>query len=103
MRRSGSQGQLSRRAVSPGTLRRSRRPTVAQFHDAVEAPHMLLIPSIDLRGGKCVRLLKGDFSAETRYEFAPDELMWRYQQLGASWLHLVDLDSARDGGLSRDN
>jgi phosphoribosylformimino-5-aminoimidazole carboxamide ribotide isomerase len=64
---------------------------------------MLLIPSIDLRGGKCVRLLKGDFNAETRYEFTPDELMWRYQRLGASWLHLVDLDSARDGGLSRDN
>jgi phosphoribosylformimino-5-aminoimidazole carboxamide ribotide isomerase len=64
---------------------------------------MLLIPSIDLRAGKCVRLLKGDFSAETRYEFAPHELMWRYQRLGASWLHLVDLDAARDGALSRDN
>jgi phosphoribosylformimino-5-aminoimidazole carboxamide ribotide isomerase len=64
---------------------------------------MLLIPSIDLRGGKCVRLLKGDFNAETRYEFGPHELMWRYQQLGASWLHLVDLDAARDGALSRDN
>jgi phosphoribosylformimino-5-aminoimidazole carboxamide ribotide isomerase len=64
---------------------------------------MLLIPSIDLRGGQCVRLLKGDFNAETRYEFAPHELMWRYQQLGASWLHLVDLDAARDGTLTRDN
>jgi phosphoribosylformimino-5-aminoimidazole carboxamide ribotide isomerase len=64
---------------------------------------MLLIPSIDLRGGKCVRLLKGDFNAETRYEFGPKELMWRYQRLGASWLHLVDLDGARDGTLTRDN
>ena len=64
---------------------------------------MLLIPSIDLRAGKCVRLLKGDFNAETRYEFGANELMWRYQQLGASWLHLVDLDAARDGTLTRDN
>jgi phosphoribosylformimino-5-aminoimidazole carboxamide ribotide isomerase len=63
---------------------------------------MLLIPSIDLRGGNCVRLLKGDFSAETRYEFGPHELMQRYQRLGASWLHLVDLDAARDGTRSRD-
>lgn len=64
---------------------------------------MLLIPSIDLRGGKCVRLLQGDFNAETRYDYGPLELMWRYQQLGASWLHLVDLDAARDGALTRDN
>lgn len=64
---------------------------------------MLLIPSIDLRGGQCVRLLKGDFGAETRYEARPDELMWRYRQLGASWLHLVDLDAARDGTRSHDN
>jgi phosphoribosylformimino-5-aminoimidazole carboxamide ribotide isomerase len=64
---------------------------------------MLLIPSIDLRGGKCVRLLKGDFKLETRYELGPIELMWRYRQLGASWLHLVDLDAARDGGLTDNN
>jgi phosphoribosylformimino-5-aminoimidazole carboxamide ribotide isomerase len=65
--------------------------------------HMLLIPSIDLRGGQCVRLLKGDFNAETRYEFAPSDLMQRYRRLGASWLHLVDLDGARDGTLTQDH
>jgi phosphoribosylformimino-5-aminoimidazole carboxamide ribotide isomerase len=64
---------------------------------------MLLIPSIDLRGGKCVRLLKGDFNQETRYEAEPTELMLRYRDLGASWLHLVDLDGARDGGLTEEN
>ena len=58
---------------------------------------MLLIPSIDLRGGHCVRLLQGDFAAETRYELEPHELLARYRQLGASWLHIVDLDGARDG------
>jgi phosphoribosylformimino-5-aminoimidazole carboxamide ribotide isomerase len=58
---------------------------------------MLLIPSIDLRDGACVRLLKGDFAAETRYAFSPHELLLRYQHLGASWLHIVDLDGARCG------
>jgi len=61
---------------------------------------MLLIPSIDLRGGRCVRLLKGDFGAETRYDFEPHELLARYRALGARWLHLVDLDGARDGLLA---
>lgn len=61
---------------------------------------MLLIPSIDLRGGRCVRLLKGDFAAETRYEHEPAELLQRYRAFGASWLHIVDLDGARDGLLA---
>ena len=58
---------------------------------------MLLIPSIDLRGGHCVRLLQGDFAAETRYTPEPQELLQRYRTLGAPWLHIVDLDGARDG------
>jgi phosphoribosylformimino-5-aminoimidazole carboxamide ribotide isomerase len=58
---------------------------------------MLLIPSIDLRGGVCVRLLKGDFAAETRYDLSAHELLLRYHALGASWLHIVDLDGAREG------
>jgi phosphoribosylformimino-5-aminoimidazole carboxamide ribotide isomerase len=58
---------------------------------------MLLIPSIDLRGGQCVRLLRGDFAAETRYAVDAPSLLARYRALGASWLHVVDLDGARDG------
>jgi phosphoribosylformimino-5-aminoimidazole carboxamide ribotide isomerase len=58
---------------------------------------VLLIPSIDLRGGHCVRLLKGEFHAETRYEVDPRELVARYAAAGVRWLHLVDLDGARDG------
>jgi phosphoribosylformimino-5-aminoimidazole carboxamide ribotide isomerase len=58
---------------------------------------MLLIPSIDLRGGACVRLLRGDFEAETRYDTDAPALLERYRALGASWLHVVDLDGARDG------
>jgi phosphoribosylformimino-5-aminoimidazole carboxamide ribotide isomerase len=58
---------------------------------------MRLIPSIDLRGGHCVRLLKGEFAAETRYDVDPRALLSRYADAGVRWLHLVDLDGARDG------
>lgn len=58
---------------------------------------MRVIPSIDLRGGQCVRLLKGEFHAETRYAIDPRELLLRYADAGVRWLHLVDLDGARDG------
>jgi phosphoribosylformimino-5-aminoimidazole carboxamide ribotide isomerase len=61
---------------------------------------MRLIPAIDLRGGRCVRLYQGDFAAETRYEVEPHELLMRYRGLGALWLHVVDLDGARDGAQS---
>src|SRR3954465_11567613 len=58
---------------------------------------MILIPSIDLRNGRCVRLLKGDFDRETRYDLEPHELLQRYRALGASWLHVLDLDGAKAG------
>ncbi len=58
---------------------------------------MRLIPAIDLRDGRCVRLLRGDFAAETRYDATPMDLVARYRGLGADWLHIVDLDGARDG------
>ena len=56
-----------------------------------------LIPAIDLKGGRCVRLLRGDFAAETRYESEPKALAVKYRRIGADWLHIVDLDGARDG------
>src|SRR6478752_2692604 len=62
---------------------------------------MLLIPAIDLRNGRCVRLFKGDFNAETRYEYDPLDLHERYRGFGATWLHLVDLDGAKDGVLAQ--
>jgi phosphoribosylformimino-5-aminoimidazole carboxamide ribotide isomerase len=58
---------------------------------------MLLIPAIDLRGGRCVRLLQGRFDAETVYSGDPMEILRRYQALGARRIHVVDLDGARDG------
>ncbi len=59
---------------------------------------MLLIPAIDLRAGRVVRLEQGDFERETRYPDNALELALRYQSAGAKWLHLVDLDSALSGG-----
>jgi phosphoribosylformimino-5-aminoimidazole carboxamide ribotide isomerase len=58
---------------------------------------MELIPAIDIRGGRCVRLLRGDFDRETRYDFDPVELAVRYRDAGARWLHVVDLDGAKRG------
>lgn len=58
---------------------------------------MLLIPSIDLRGGRCVRLRQGDFATESAYAVEPAALVERYHALGVSWVHVVDLDGAKDG------
>ena len=58
---------------------------------------MQLIPAIDIRDGRCVRLLKGDFARETRYDVDARELAVRYRELGAAWLHVVDLDGAARG------
>jgi phosphoribosylformimino-5-aminoimidazole carboxamide ribotide isomerase len=58
---------------------------------------MRLIPAIDLRHGRCVRLLKGDFDRETRYEVDPIALAREYAEAGADWLHIVDLDGAASG------
>lgn len=58
---------------------------------------MRIIPSIDIRGGRCVRLLYGDYDRETRYDADPVELAARYAGLGLDTLHIVDLDGARAG------
>jgi phosphoribosylformimino-5-aminoimidazole carboxamide ribotide isomerase len=58
---------------------------------------MKLYPAIDLRNGRCVRLLKGDFARETRYDVDPVALAVSYRELGATWLHVVDLDGAKRG------
>jgi phosphoribosylformimino-5-aminoimidazole carboxamide ribotide isomerase len=60
---------------------------------------MQLIPAIDLRSGHCVRLLHGDFEEETRYAADAGTLLAKYRGLGAEWLHVVDLDGARNGSL----
>lgn len=57
-----------------------------------------LYPAIDVRDGCVVRLRQGDYAQETRYAADPADLATEYAAAGARWLHLVDLDAARDGG-----
>jgi phosphoribosylformimino-5-aminoimidazole carboxamide ribotide isomerase len=61
----------------------------------------VLYPAIDVRDGRVVRLQQGDYARETRYADDPFELACRYADQGAQWLHLVDLDAARDGGYAQ--
>ncbi len=55
-------------------------------------------PAIDLRGGRVVRLAQGDYARETGYADDPLALARAHAAAGATWLHLVDLDAARNGG-----
>jgi phosphoribosylformimino-5-aminoimidazole carboxamide ribotide isomerase len=57
----------------------------------------VLYPAIDIRGGKCVRLLQGDYNQETVFHDSPVEVAKRWEALGAQWIHLVDLDGAKAG------
>jgi phosphoribosylformimino-5-aminoimidazole carboxamide ribotide isomerase len=56
-----------------------------------------LLPAIDLRGGQVVRLAEGDFDRETVYGTDPAEVARGFVAAGAEWIHIVDLDGARDG------
>jgi phosphoribosylformimino-5-aminoimidazole carboxamide ribotide isomerase len=58
---------------------------------------VLIIPAIDIRGGKCVRLLQGDPDKETAYSDDPVEMAGRFQSEGATLIHVVDLDGAFRG------
>ena len=58
---------------------------------------MLILPAIDIRNGKCVRLQQGDYNQETIYGDSPVEMALHWQQQGAEFLHIVDLDGAKDG------
>lgn len=58
---------------------------------------MRLYPAIDIRGGRCVRLVEGDFARETEYAADPADAAQRWAEAGAEWLHVVDLDGAVAG------
>lgn len=61
---------------------------------------MIIYPAIDLRDGKAVRLVEGDFAQETVFDANPIDAALRWQDSGAEWLHVVDLDGARSGTTS---
>jgi phosphoribosylformimino-5-aminoimidazole carboxamide ribotide isomerase len=56
-----------------------------------------IIPSIDLRGGRVVRLKQGDYGRQINYDVDPLDVSRAYADAGASWLHIVDLDGAKEG------
>ncbi|AUJ60340.1 MULTISPECIES: 1-(5-phosphoribosyl)-5-[(5-phosphoribosylamino)methylideneamino]imidazole-4-carboxamide isomerase [Bacillus amyloliquefaciens group] len=56
-----------------------------------------LYPAIDMRNGKCVRLIQGDYGKETIYGDSPLDMAAQFAQEGAEWIHLVDLDGAKAG------
>ncbi|MEH7352813.1 1-(5-phosphoribosyl)-5-[(5-phosphoribosylamino)methylideneamino]imidazole-4-carboxamide isomerase [Neobacillus drentensis] len=56
-----------------------------------------IYPAIDMRGGNCVRLLQGDYEKETIYGDSPFNIAQSFAASGAEWIHMVDLDGAKDG------
>lgn len=56
-----------------------------------------LYPAIDMRNGKCVRLVQGDYNKETIYGDSPYDMAELFEKEGAEWIHLVDLDGAKEG------
>ena len=58
---------------------------------------MLILPAIDIRDGKCVRLTQGDFNKEIVYSENPEDKAAEWENAGAEFLHVVDLDGAREG------
>jgi phosphoribosylformimino-5-aminoimidazole carboxamide ribotide isomerase len=61
---------------------------------------MIIYPAIDIKEGRCVRLLQGVFDKETVYGESPLDMAKKWASMGAKWLHTVDLDGAR-GGFSK--
>ena len=62
---------------------------------------MLIYPAIDLREGKCVRLTKGDFASSTVYNDNPKGMLETLATHGAKWVHIVDLDGAKQGSVAQ--
>lgn len=62
---------------------------------------LILLPAVDVRGGKAVRLVRGELSAESQYG-EPLEAAMAFQNAGAEWIHLVDLDAAFGTGENQD-
>lgn len=58
---------------------------------------MILFPAIDIRGGKCVRLIQGDYDQEVVYNDSPTDMAKEWERQGAEFIHVVDLDGAKTG------
>jgi phosphoribosylformimino-5-aminoimidazole carboxamide ribotide isomerase len=60
----------------------------------------VVIPAVDIRGGQCVRLVQGDYARSTVFDTDPVRAALRWQESGATWLHVVDLDGAASGEMT---
>ncbi len=60
---------------------------------------MIILPAIDIKDGNCVRLFKGDFATVSKVANDPYEVAQSFVDAGAEWMHMVDLDGAKDGKL----
>ena len=60
---------------------------------------MIILPAIDIKGGECVRLVKGDYSTAQKVIESPYLAAQRFADAGANWMHMVDLDGAKDAKL----
>ncbi len=58
---------------------------------------MIILPAIDIKDGNCVRLFKGDYSTASKVAEDPYEVAESFVKAGAKWMHMVDLDGAKDG------
>src|SRR5579862_4893488 len=60
-----------------------------------------VVPSIDLRSGKVVRLQQGDYERQLNYDLDPIQTAQSFEKDGAQWMHIVDLDGAKQGSVAQ--
>ena len=58
---------------------------------------MIILPAIDIKDGKCVRLVKGDYATAHQMAESPYDTAAAFRAAGAAWIHMVDLDGAKEG------
>ena len=58
---------------------------------------MIILPAIDIQGGECVRLLRGDYATAHKVAESAEDTAKKFKEAGAEWLHIVDLDGAKEG------
>ena len=58
---------------------------------------MKIFPALDIRNGKCVRLIKGNYNNEIIFDENPIDVAMKFEQDGSSFIHIIDLDGAKDG------
>jgi len=72
-------------------------PLIPRRRETTSKLALVVLPSIDLRGGKVVRLKQGDYAQQLNYDVDPFETAKQFARAGATWMHVVDLDGAKEG------